>query len=69
MIDRSESDLIAQEQKNRSGGTAGVSSGGAVHGGDRVTRRKRAPAANQSVRNEPVSGHPATATPPVRTKQ
>ena len=63
MIDRSESDLIAQEQRNRSG-----TAGGAVHGGDRATRRKRA-AAGQSVRIEPIVGHGSAATPPARPKQ
>jgi hypothetical protein len=67
MIDRSESDLIAQEQRNRSG-TTGVSPGAAVHGGDRAARRKRAAASGQSARIEPSIG-PVTAAPPVRPKQ
>jgi hypothetical protein len=65
MIDRSESDLIAQEQRNRNG-TTGAPPGGAVHGGDRVARRKRSAAAGQSVRIEPIVGH---VTPPARPKQ
>jgi hypothetical protein len=56
MIDRSESDLIAQEQRNRNG-TANAAPGAAVHAGDRVARRKRASTAGPSVRIEPSIGH------------
>jgi hypothetical protein len=68
MIDRSESDLIAQEQRNRSG-TPGALPGAAAHGSDRVARRKRAAAGAQSVRIEPVVGHGSSATPSSHPKQ
>jgi len=67
MIDRSESDLIAQEQRNRNG-IANASPGGAAHAGDRVARRKRMPAPGQPARIEPSIGHPPTAAPHTRPK-
>jgi hypothetical protein len=67
MIDRTESDLIAQEQRNRNG-TANTPPGGAIHAGDRVARRKRVPASGQAARVEPSIGHPPAAAPHTRPK-
>ena len=66
MIDRSESDLIAQEQRNRNGVT-NTPPGAAVHAGDRALRRKRG-VPGQSVRIEPSIGHPPAAAPHTRPK-